>query len=65
MNFRPLKLAVIAALALAVSACSGDDEDKAHVFKEKTQAIDKAREVEGILKDAAQKQKKAAEDSGN
>jgi hypothetical protein len=53
-------------LGLFIAGCSGDEEEKKdHVFKEKTRTIDKAREVEGILKDAAEKQKKAAEDSGN
>lgn len=53
-------------LGLFLVGCSGDEEEKKdHVFEEKTRTIDKAREVEGILKDAAEKQKKAAEDSGN
>lgn len=66
MNRLRLELAVLAVLALAVAGCSGEDEEKKdHVFKEMTRTIDKAREVEGVLKDAAEKQKKAAEDSGN
>lgn len=52
------------ALGLFISGCSGEEPDKDnHVFKEKTQTIDQAREVEGMLKDAAGKKKKAAEDS--
>ncbi len=55
----------LVALGLTISGCSGDEEEakQDHVFIEKTQAIDKAREVEGILKDAASRQKKSAEDS--
>lgn len=64
---RPLLLFItITALGVSIAGCSGDEEEKRdHVFKEKTRTIDKAREVEGILKDAAEAQKKAAEDSGN
>lgn len=66
MSLHPLQLVAIATLALLLAGCSGDDEGKKdHVFKEKTQAIEKAREVEGILKNAAEKEKKAAESSGN
>ena len=57
----------VSLLTLALTGCSGDDEPakkEDHVFKETTRAIDKAREVEGILKDAAEKQKKAAQDAG-
>ena len=54
-------------LTLTLSGCSGDDESakkEDHVFKETTRTIDKAREVEGILKEAAEKQKKAAQEAG-
>ena len=51
-------------LGMMVAGCAGDDpeEKQDHVF-EQTKAIHKAREVEGMLKDAAGKQKKSAEDS--
>lgn len=53
-----------AAFGLLISGCSGEDPDKDnHVFKEKTETIDKAREVEGMLKDAAGKKKKAEDSS--
>jgi hypothetical protein len=67
-TFQRLLSAVAASLLTVVLAgCSGDDDsakNKDHVFKETTQTIDRAREVEGILKDAAEKQKKAAEEAG-
>ena len=47
-----------------LSACSGEDQEAAsedHVFKEMTETIDKAREVENLLQDAAKKQKAATE----
>ena len=66
MNRQPFLLIAITALGLVVSGCSSDEEEKQdHVLKEKTQTIDTAREVEGMLKGAAEKQKKAADESGN
>jgi len=50
---------------LFVSGCSDDEnatsENKLsgdHVWKEQTQTIDRAKEVEGMLKDAADQQRK-------
>ncbi len=67
-TLRPLISTVaVSLLTLVLTGCSGDDEsakEQDHVFKEMTQTIDRAREVEGILKDAAEKQKKAAEEAG-
>ncbi len=57
----------VSLVTLVLIGCSGDDEsakEQDHVFKETTQTIDRAREVEGILKGAAEKQKKAAEEAG-
>lgn len=61
-----IKTIIFLALGLLfVSACS--DEDKAtsenkpggdHVWKEQTQAIDKTKEVEGLLKDISEQQRK-------
>ena len=63
MKFQSQFITAIAVYALAVSGCSGGDpeEKQDHVF-EQTKAIDKAREVEGFLKDAASKQKESAGD---
>jgi outer membrane biogenesis lipoprotein LolB len=59
------KIIFLAAVLLLVSACSDDDkgasENKGsgdHVWKEQTQVIDKAKEVEGLLKDASDQQSK-------
>ena len=57
------------AASVVVGACSGDEEPKAeaaaqkddHVWKEKTGAIDKARDVGRQLEEAAARQKKAAQ----
>ncbi len=57
----PMTIAVIL-LGLFISGCSGDDpeEKQDHVF-EQAKSLDKAREVEGMLKDAAGKKKESAE----
>jgi len=59
------KIIFLSAVLLLVSACSDDDdaasENKGsgdHVWKEQTQAIDKAKEVEGLLKEATDQQRK-------
>ena len=62
-----LSALAVSLLTLTLTGCSGDDESakkQDHVFKETTRTIDKAREVEGILKEAAEKQKKAAQEAG-
>ena len=65
MNRQPAYLIVPIALGLLLGACSSEDnEPKEHVFKDQVETIDKAREVEGMIQDAAGRQKKATEDSG-
>lgn len=52
-------LTLLVTFLLFFIACS--DEDKAssdNVWKEQTQALDKAKEVEGLLKDATDQQRK-------
>ena len=59
--------ALILAGALSLVACGGDDDSSAaepgkdHFLKEKTETIDKAREAEQMMRDAAEKQRKALE----
>ncbi len=60
------KIIILATALMLVSACSDDEqgssEDKGsgdHVWKEQTQTIDKAKEVEGLLQNAADQQRKA------
>ena len=54
--------ALIVASALLLSACSDDDAAQDdHVLKEKVQTIDKARDVERQLGEAAARMKKASE----
>ncbi len=55
----------LASILLFSSACSDDDnatsenkESGDHVWKEQTQALDKAKEVDGLLKDATDQQRK-------
>ena len=49
----------LSAVLLLVSACSDDDRESGdHVWKEQTQVLDKAKEVDGLLKDVADKQRK-------
>ncbi len=67
MNRLYLRLTLLLALGLLLIGCSSQDDEggvKEHVWKDQVEAIDKAREVENVLKDAAGKQKKAAQDSG-
>lgn len=53
---------ILSAVLLLASACSDDDKDSGdHVWKEQTQTIDKAKEVEGLLQGAAEKQRQAIE----
>lgn len=59
------KIIILSAVLLLVSACSDDDkatsenkESGDHVWKEQTQVLDKAKEVEGLLKDVSDKQRK-------
>ena len=57
---RRLARPMIAALALALAGCGGDDESAAevrqentdHVFKGQTEAIDRARDVERQLRES-------------
>jgi len=63
------RVALSVVVALMLSACSGDEEPKVsaeeqktdHVWKEQTQAIDKARDVGRLLGEAAARQEKAAQ----
>lgn len=53
------KIIILSAVLLLVSACSDDDRESGdHVWKEQTQVLDKAKEVEGLLKDVSDKQRK-------
>lgn len=59
------KIIILSAVLLLVSACSDDDkatsenkESGDHVWKEQTQVLDKAKEVEGLLKDVSDQQRK-------
>ncbi len=50
-------------IIIFLSACSEDKEASGdHVWKEQTDTIDKAKQVEAMMKDAAEKQKKAIEE---
>jgi len=52
-------LTVICLSALMMTACSDDSADKVekdHVWKEQTDMIDKAKNVENLLQDAADAQ---------
>ena len=53
------KIIILSAVLLLVSACSDDDRESGdHVWKEQTQVLDKDKEVDGLLKDVADKQRK-------
>jgi len=53
------KIIFLSAVLLLASACSDDDRESGdHVWKEQTQVLDKAKEVEGLLKDVSDQQRK-------
>ena len=56
----PCRIAVHCLALMAVAACSSESDggqtEKEHVWKKQTEAIDKAREVETILKRKQQEQ---------
>jgi len=53
------KIIFLSAALLLVSACSDDDRESGdHVWKEQTQVLDKAKEVDGLLEDVADQQRK-------
>jgi len=53
------KIIFLSAAILLVSACSDDDKESGdHVWKEQTQVLDKAKEVDGLLKDIDEQQRK-------
>ncbi len=53
------KVIFLSATLLLVSACSDDDRESGdHVWKEQTQVLDKAKEVDGLLKDVNDQQRK-------
>jgi hypothetical protein len=63
------KFILLGSVLFFTSACSDDDNPTTekkpggdHVWKEQTQAIDKAKEVEGMLQDAADEQRKVIDD---
>ncbi len=67
-------LMLLLTMLLFTAACSDDDkaasENKSsepelsgeHVWKDQTDTIDKAKEVEGLIQDAADKQRQSIED---
>lgn len=58
------RLVVVSISVLVITACSDDKVDKVeqdHVWKEQTDMIDKAKDVENILQDAAALQQQQIE----
>lgn len=49
------------AFSFLLTACSSDSGDGEHVWKEQTDTIDKAKEVESVMKQAAEDQAKMIE----
>ena len=65
-----LKMVLSLIVCLILTACSGEDSSNSsdakndHVWKEQTDTIDKAREVEGKLMDSAEETRKLIEQQG-
>ena len=55
---------ILLTLLLLMAGCSDDDAEarKEHVWKEQTDAINKAKAVEGVLQDSADAERKKIED---
>jgi hypothetical protein len=51
-------------VALLLYACSGEDEEtgKGHVWKDQTDMMEKAKKVEGIVQESAERQRDQIED---
>ncbi len=63
------KIILLGTVLFLISACSDDESAKPekklsgdHVWKEQTQTIDRAKEVEGMLQDAADEQRKVIDE---
>ena len=63
------KIILLGTVLFLISACSDDESAKPekklsgdHVWKEQTQTIDRAKEVEGMLLDAADEQRKVIDE---
>jgi len=65
-----IKISLLIILYSLLTACSDEsnnnnaDSKKNHVWKEQTDTIDKAKEVEGIIMDSAEETRKAIEQQG-
>ncbi len=58
-------ISIFCAIVFLLSACSENNDaqgKKGHVWKEQTDAIEKAKEVEGMIQDSADEQRKIIED---
>ena len=55
---------LLLAVFIFMAGCSDDDSEakKAHVWKEQTDTMNKARAVEGVLQDSADAERKQIED---
>ena len=55
---------ILLAMLILMAGCSNDDsqEKKAHVWKEQTDTLNKAKAVEGVLQDSADAERKQIED---
>jgi len=62
-----MKIFLLLISCLIFIACSdgGDDAKKDHVWKEQTDTINRAKEVEGILMDSAENMRKTIEAQEN
>ena len=58
-------LSIMIIVTVLAAACSDEgksQEKQDHVWKEQTQALDKAKAVEGVLRDSARAQKQQIEE---
>lgn len=60
MTFNKVMLVIITSMMLTACGDGGSDEN---AFKAQTEALDKAKEVEGKILDAASQQQQAIEES--
>jgi len=59
-----MKYSLLLLMSILINGCSDDNNPQKndHVWKEQTQAIEKAKAVEGLLQDSAEEQRRQIQD---
>lgn len=57
-----MRIPVYLGLAILITACSDDGQDEGHVWQEQTDSIQKAEDVNELMKETDQQRRKAIEE---